>query len=82
MQNNYGSQGKMVSPILRKYIKCAFLFLGCFYSDFRSLTGRAQYFRPFSLCSVAHHRSRSYQNPRHVRYAVAEILNDKPWTGL
>ena len=49
------SQGKLVSPILWKYIKCTFLFLGYIYSDFSSLAGRAQYFTLFSLCCVAYH---------------------------
>ena len=70
------SQGKMVPPILWKYIKCTFLFLGYIYSDFSSLAGRAQYFTLFSLCSVAYHHN------LHVRYAIAEICNNKPWTGL
>ena len=70
------SQGKMVSPILWNYIKCTFLFLGYIYSDFSSLAGRAQYFTLFSLCSVACHHN------LHVRYAIVEICNNKPWTGL
>ena len=71
------SQGKMVSPILWKYIKCTFLFLGYIYSDFSSLAGRAQYvLHFFSLCSVAYHHN------LHVCYTIPEICNNKPWTGL
>ena len=54
---HHNSQGKMVSPILWKYIKCTFLLLGYIHSDFSSLAGRAQYFTLFSLCSVAYHHN-------------------------